>query len=212
MLENLPLDEQPHISKSDYNALTDLAFKLEQRSHFDDPRGAVMFSGEFPDLLLSTFEEIDEEDASMKKIKPKMRMYLCSRELEYGLSHLFGWENNIHLPGEPNGRVRAGSTFIWELWKVNGEYYIDTYLFQPGIERLFQIQGRTRLKDYREQYKRAISPIGNWQTVCKVPSDETSENIEVHGSTFWFLAVITIAIALFMVYRRGYTHGYDQLH
>ncbi|KAH9256664.1 hypothetical protein BASA81_005168 [Batrachochytrium salamandrivorans] len=186
--ENFEENELPKPMRSkefpkQFDLLTDFAFRLEQESHFDDPRGAVMFAGEFPNNLLSRMESIEQNAGKRPKGVAKMHLFACSRELEYGMSHLFGWEQAIHLNNQPQGRVKAGSTMVWELWKVDGKYYVDTLLFQPpgGINEpleslVLKLQNRTLLSDYRAAYERAINGTGNWRQVCNVPENEDEFN------------------------------------
>jgi hypothetical protein len=206
MRENLPAKDQPQYSEKSYQALTELAFDLEQRSHYDDPRGTVMFAGEFPNKLLNTFESIAKSDNHRPRGVPKMRLYACSRELEYGLSHMFGWEQGIRLPKQPPGRVLAGSTIIWEVWRVNGELFVDTLMFQPGVKGLLELQERTKLDAYRAEYNEAIKGVGTWKEVCNV-KESYLEEIEAHGSEFWFALFVAIAIIAAVAYRRGFKRG-----
>lgn len=198
----------------EYDALTSLAFRLEQESHFDDPRGAVMFAGGFPEMLLGNLERVVTNNGKRPKGVPKMNLFACSRELEYGLSHLFGWEKAIHLPGQPEGRVLAGSTIVWELWRVDGEYYVDTLLFQPpgGVNEppnsfVLELQNRTLLTDYRRKYQDAISKTGDWKKICKV-KDEVPEG---HSPAFWAACTAVVLLLLGFAYRRGFRNGYRQI-
>jgi len=209
--ENLPAQDQPKYTKKSYDALTNLAFELEQRSHFDDPRGAIMFAGEFPNKLLTTFESIEAEDKRPKGV-PKVRMFACSRELEYGLSHMFGWETGIRLPNQPPGRVLAGSTIIWELWRVNGKYYVDTLMHQPGVKGLLELQKRTPVAEYREEYVNTTKATGDWKKVCDVKESMMSlESIESHGPMFWLGVIALVTIVAMLAYRRGFRHAEYQL-
>lgn len=204
MRENLPAAQQPDYSKESYDALTTLAFELEQRSHFDDPRGAVMFAGDFPNKLLKTFEGIVENDGKRPKKTPKFRMFACSRELEYGLSHMFKWENGIRLPDQPQGRVLPGSTIIWELWQIDGKYFIDTLMFQPGMKGTLELQPRTPLDDYKKEYENAVAVTGDWKTVCDVDrSSASTGNEEAHGLMFWAGLLFFFTVAAALAYRRG---------
>jgi hypothetical protein len=203
--ENWPPNEQPEKSTEDLRALTDLAFELEQDSHFDDPRGAVMFAGEFPHTLISTFQEIEKNPEERPKTVPKMRMYACSRELQYGLSRIFGYEKGIKLPNEPVGRVRPGSTMIWEVWKIKGEFFVDTLLFQPGMKGVIELQPRANVTEYHEEYKNAIAETGSWQKIC--PTSQASVDPEAHGSMFWFVFFVLLLTALVVTYRRAYARG-----
>jgi hypothetical protein len=205
--ENVPKKFQPKVSEKEYQDLTRIAFDLEQHSHFDDPRGAAMFAGDFPNVLLKTLNAVAANGGKRPKMTPKMRLYACSRELEYGLSHMFGWEQGIQLPGEPIGRVRPGSTLIWELWQVNDQYYVDTYMYQPGNGGLLlEVQKRTLLEEYSKDYQDAIKATGDWAKICGTGKSESIES-EQHGPMFWF-ALLAVLGALFVYLwsksRRGY--------
>ena len=213
MRENMPARDQPNYSEESYRALTELAYDLEQESHYADARGAVMFAGEFPNKLLRTFESC-ANDSSGKRPKnvPKVRMFACSRELEYGLSHLFGWEQAIRLSNQPVGRVLAGSTIVWELWHNDGEYAVETLMYQPGMKGMLQLQKRTSLKEYRNQYLIAINETGSWQDICKDKTITSQVLKEVHSSMFWFVLFSLVAVGLLLAYRRGFRRGeYEQL-
>lgn len=177
-----------------------------------------MFAGEFPNKLLHTFEQIARAGGKRPKGVGKMNLYSCSRELEYALSQMFEFDHHIKLPGEPVGRVKAGSTFVWELYrsKSSGEYYIQTLLFQPPGTNVeleehlapveMVLQNRTSLATYRAQYERAIKDTGDWKVVCDVKEP-------VKPRAWWFkwvvLALVTLAVTV--AYRRGYRRGYDEL-
>lgn len=209
MQENLPSSDFPSVSKEQYDALTDLAFKLERGSHYEDPRGMVMFAGAFPESLLSTFEAIAHSKVKNKKLKlpknvAKMSMFASSRQVQYAIGHTLGWESKVRLPGEPAGRSRAGSTIIWELWKVGDEYMVDTYLFQPGsTEELVELDKGVTLKEMQARYKQVMKKVGSWEQVCSVEDPI----LEHHSSSFWFTVCVVLAFSLYFMYQRGTRYG-----
>lgn len=207
MAENLPPSDMPKINPEYLKALTNLAFQLEQQSHYDDVRGDAMFAGEFPNMLISTFESIIANNNKRPSKVPKMRMHACSRELQYGLEHMMGWFSEVKLPGEPVGRIRPGSTLVWELWSDATVY---TYLYQPGIDLVTELQPHTPVKDFRAQYENSIKDTGDWKKVCNVaewPPVSQHEHSFVSGSfLFWLIALFVVG---FIVgYRKGKFGGW----
>ena len=201
MSENLPSSDMPKIKPEDMKALTDLAFALEQRSHYDDPRGDAMFAGEFPNALISTFESIVQNNNKRPSRVPKMKMHACSRELQYGLEHMMGWFSEVKLPGEPVGRIRPGSTIVWELWSDATVY---TYLYQPGIDLVTELQAHTTLVNFRAQFENAIRDTGDWKKVCNVNEwPPVSHEHSMFSNVSWFFVVVLILTGFIIGYRRG---------
>jgi len=66
----VPSEVTPELHKD----LTKLAFDVQEGSHYDDPQGAIMFAGEFPEQLLSYFERFNDipEGKNRPKKTPKV--------------------------------------------------------------------------------------------------------------------------------------------
>jgi hypothetical protein len=176
--EPLPISYQEH------EELTRLAFELEQRAHFEYPGGATMHAGDFPNHLLSAFEEIQQNGGRRPDKLPKMRMHTCSRELHYGLAQMFGWMENIRIPGQPVGRIRAGTTFIWEL---HSDMKIRTYYYQYPDNYPKELQPPMEIAEYRAKYMQAVEKCGDWKDICVlhrnrcVPYSPTAVSESVQG-------------------------------
>jgi hypothetical protein len=154
-----------------HEQLTDLSFELEQDSHFSDPRGATMFAGDFPDALLDAFEAWRDLPAGKARPKgtPLMRLYACSRELHYGLTHLFGWA--VDTPGQPKGRVTAGTTFMWELHNEGEAWFVRSLWWNPGMAAPAQLQPDAPLHEMRKAFEDYIAEHGGpWQKLCDFKS------------------------------------------
>jgi hypothetical protein len=151
----LPISPELHAD------LTALAFDLEQRAHFDDPRGPTMFAGEFPEHLLSGFEH-----KLINGRGPKMYLHTCSREVFYGLEHMFGWQNSFQIsPTNPPGQIRSGTTFIFELYDDGS---MKALLWSPSVwgNYVVKLQPDTTLQDFRSKYDTYVKQHGTWQSLC----------------------------------------------
>ena len=166
------------ISYAEHAELTQLAFDIEQGAHFDYPGGAAMHTGDFFNHLIASFEKIELNGGKRPNKTPKMRMHTCSRELHYGLSQLFGWQDSIRIPGQPVGRIRAGTTFIWEL---HDDMKIRTYYYQYPDNSPHEMQPPMSIAEYKAKYQAAIAKCGDWKSICVerknkcLPDTETNQ-------------------------------------
>ena len=147
------------ISPQQHDQLTKLAFELEMGAHFDDPRGATIFAGDFPEFLLSSFEDkVKNPDQG-----PKFVLHTCSREVMYALEDLFGW-NRFRLRGQPLGRVDAGSTFMFELYDDGSVQVLVWTPFNWAPPAL--LQPPMSLQEFRGVYDKYRAQRGTWRDIC----------------------------------------------
>lgn len=185
-IKNNPFEDDREL----HEAIKKLGFKLEQESHYEDPKGAIYFAGEFPNNLLSNFELFDEIKDRNKhgirktpKKQPKMKLYLCSRELLYGLEHMFDWQ--VQLTNQPPGRVVAGTSFIFELHEEQDRYHpgyyglmVRSYYYSPGMEVAKQLMPDIGLRELREKYESYIHNNGGpWYKICDFQHFNSEENL-----------------------------------
>lgn len=179
---NLERNEPMPITNQQLQDITKIAFDLEQGSHFEDGRGAGVFLGDFADDLLSTFEKIMDGSVTPGKNHPKMKLSSCSRELFYALENVFLWNSTVEiLPGQPKGRIVAGTTFIWEL-TMSG--MVNSYYYQIGYIKPKPLQPPMSLVDYRRYYAAYVSAHGKWRDVCLKKNDNSdvrSSNVAANG-------------------------------
>lgn len=151
------------ISPAMYTKLTKLAFELEHGAHFDFPGGAGMHAGSFPDHLLEAFQDIADNKGERPKRVPKIKMHTCSRELFYGLNEVFGWSQSLHIPGQPVGRIRPGTTYIWEL---HSDMKIHSYYYQHPDTELYPLMPPVTIEEFRKRYIKSVNKCGTWDEVC----------------------------------------------
>jgi len=166
----LPSEITPELHQD----LTNLAFEVQEGSHYEDPKGAIMFAGGFPESLISLFEKYESIPEGKKRPKktPKARLFSCSRELMYGMEKLFGWQTS--LPNQPKGRVLSGTTFIWELHRVKdildpstSGLIVKSYYWQPELDEPVKLQKDVSLKTFRKQYEDYVAAYGGtWDEIC----------------------------------------------
>lgn len=159
-----------------HEKLTALAFDIEQDSHYEDPQGAIMFTGGFPDTFLSDYELWENNPRRAKKKSAKMKLYSCSRELLYGLQKLFGWSTK--LDGQPSGRVLSASTFIWELHREDGKLFIRTLHYHPSMDHgPRKLQPDMSIYEYRAKLNSYLEANGGpWNDICDFEHYNPTDN------------------------------------
>jgi len=180
--------------------LTNLAFELEEGSHYEDPRAAIWFTGGFPLRIISSFEQFSADPTAPRpKKSPKMRLHLCSRELFYGLIHMF--DLDVQAPGQPHGRVLAGSTFIWELHVEDDLFHpgkkglmVRSYYWQPGMEVARPMMEFVSLERFRGIYESYVKKNGGpWYEQCDLEhfNDVTNEHAPTVSNPDYFAVKAT---------------------
>eukprot|EP00516_Mucochytrium_quahogii_P008265 CAMPEP_0203755840 /NCGR_PEP_ID=MMETSP0098-20131031/9186_1 /ASSEMBLY_ACC=CAM_ASM_000208 /TAXON_ID=96639 /ORGANISM=" , Strain NY0313808BC1" /LENGTH=514 /DNA_ID=CAMNT_0050647445 /DNA_START=252 /DNA_END=1796 /DNA_ORIENTATION=+ len=174
----------PKMFNSDlHKKLTDVGFYIQEGSHYEDPKGATMFAGSFPETLLKSFEAWENTPkGKTPKKTPRARLFSCSRELLYGLEHMFGWE--VKIPNQPPGRVTSGTTFIWELHRVKDildpsktGLVVKSYWWRPGQDRVQHLQEDVALTTLRKKYESYIKKTGKWQDICDYKHFNPAHNL-----------------------------------
>ena len=156
--EPLPLSATQHA------ALNALAFELEQRARFYAPEMAAMMAGDFPESVLGSFETIARAPEFKRSRKtPFLKIHTASRDLMYGMMHLFGWFDRVRVPGQPVGRLLPGSTFLFELWS---DLTVRVLFWNVGSDEPVELQPKMHLSELRARWEAAQNKAGRWRELC----------------------------------------------
>jgi hypothetical protein len=178
-MDTLAMQQRFMLSKSELAALTLLSFDMEQRSHFprSDPRGAVMFAGDFPARLLGAFDSVlanggvrcvnpPAHSTNARRPSPKslakMVIHTCSRDLLYALTYMF--ELVPRVPGQPPGRLTPASTLMFELYDNSS---VRVLFFHHSLGAPNELLGATPVEFLRDSINARIAASrGDWRQLC----------------------------------------------